>query len=95
MVQRNFNEWVSSYYDHPKDPESVSDLHFGQRTESATSDTWRAEDLKVFHDYDAFMKSDMAMWVCAIQFICQLELMDVLGCNPLCSQSYESYPIES
>ncbi|KAG6885274.1 hypothetical protein C0993_003861, partial [Termitomyces sp. T159_Od127] len=59
VALRNFDAWVSSYYDHPKDPESVSDLHFAQRTESATSDAWSAEDLKAFHDYDAFMRSDM------------------------------------
>ncbi|KAG6896565.1 hypothetical protein C0992_007416 [Termitomyces sp. T32_za158] len=61
VAQRNFDAWVSSYYDHPKDPKSVSDLHFAQRTKSATSDTWSAEDLKAFHDHDAFMESDMPM----------------------------------
>ncbi|KNZ76585.1 hypothetical protein J132_09446 [Termitomyces sp. J132] len=79
VAQHNFDVWVSSYYDHPKNPESVRDLHFARRTEFATSDTWSAEDLKAFHDYDAFRRSDMPVFQPTMQSIIR-ELSDrVLG----------------
>ncbi|KAG6840111.1 hypothetical protein C0991_008901 [Blastosporella zonata] len=60
-VMRNFHTWVSSYYDHPENPKSINDLHFAERTERASSDNWTADDLESFHDYDAFLRSELPM----------------------------------
>ncbi|KAG6901296.1 hypothetical protein C0995_013944 [Termitomyces sp. Mi166 len=93
VVQRNFDEWVSSYYDHPRNPESVSELDFAKRTKYATSDTWSAEDLKAFHDYDACLRSDVPMFQPSMQSIIR-ELSDrVLGLDDTSPMAFPNCPI--
>ncbi|KAG6828085.1 hypothetical protein H0H92_009313 [Tricholoma furcatifolium] len=61
-VTRNFNVWLSSYYDHPENPQSVDELHFAQRTDLATSDSWTQDELENFSDNEAFVRSELPMY---------------------------------
>ncbi|KAG6836544.1 hypothetical protein H0H93_006924 [Arthromyces matolae] len=65
-AKRSFHAWVSSYYDHPANPELLSELHFAERTAHATSDNWNAQDLAAFVDYGAVMRSEIPMQVSSL-----------------------------